>query len=94
MWDYLFTYFGGAILFILTLQLLKPMSFSENLAVLKASIQYAMGKVASYTVIFVIMILAFGAWAYVMLGSRLFGFSDMGHTFYNLFGKDMHFITL
>ena len=90
-YDYMYTAFSGAALFLVTIQLLKPLTFNQHFAIMQASLKLAAGIIFWYTLIFLVMLTAFAILAYVCLGYDNDNFMDPGKSYLSLFGKKTFF---
>ena len=86
-YDYMYTAFTGVALFLVTLQILKPLNFNQNFAILQSSLKYAAATVFWYIIIFTIMLTAFGTLAYALMGPLIRDFRDLKYAYVTLFGK-------
>ena len=86
-YDYMYTAFTGVALFLVTLQILKPLNFNQNFAILQSSLKYAAATVFWYIIIFTIMLTAFGTLAYALMGPLIRDFRDLKYAYVTLFGE-------
>lgn len=77
MWDEVFGYFMAFTIFVSIIKLLHLFRFNKRMSMIAGTLKYSTKELSAFSVVIIILIIAFASWGYVMFGPKMFAYRNM-----------------
>ncbi|XP_062619009.1 polycystin-1-related protein-like [Saccostrea cucullata] len=77
MWDEVFGYFMAFTIFVSIIKLLHLFRFNKRMSMIAGTLKYSTKELSAFSVVIIIVVIAFASWGYIMFGPKMFQYRNM-----------------